>query len=71
MMAKRKEKTQRAGDKADVVEKKGEREEAEGNEDECRCKEMSEKTFTGLLKVAVDDLAFWKKGKRRKVGKDA
>ncbi|MDA8106219.1 MAG: hypothetical protein M0Z71_12680 [Nitrospiraceae bacterium] len=31
--------------------------------DDCRCKEMSKKTPRELLKVAIDDLSFWKKKK--------
>jgi len=35
--------------------------EAQG--EDCRCKEMSKKTPRELLKVAIDDLSFWKKKK--------
>jgi hypothetical protein len=33
----------------------------EGGEDSCRCKEVAKKTPKELLKVAIDDLSFWKK----------
>ncbi len=29
----------------------------------CRCKEVSKKKLPDLIKMAVDDLAFWKKKK--------
>ena len=32
-------------------------------EDECRCKEGTGKTIPQLLKIAFNDLAFWKKAK--------
>lgn len=36
-----------------------------GHEDgeSCRCKEVSKKSISELLKVAVSDLSFWKKTK--------
>jgi hypothetical protein len=39
--------------------------EAPGQHDEesCRCKEVSQKSISQLLKVAVSDLSFWKKKK--------
>ncbi len=36
---------------------------AQGEGEDCRCKEMSKKTPRELLKVAIDDLSFWKKKK--------
>ena len=33
------------------------------DEESCRCKEISKKSIPELLKVAVTDLSFWKKGK--------
>lgn len=33
------------------------------DEESCRCKEISRKSIPELLKVAVTDLSFWKKGK--------
>jgi hypothetical protein len=35
----------------------------QGEEDACRCEEMSKKTPRELLKVMVGDLSFWKKKK--------
>ena len=35
----------------------------EQSEEDCRCKEVSKKTLPELLKVVIDDLAFWKKGR--------
>jgi hypothetical protein len=37
---------------------------AEG--EECRCKEAPGKTLPQLLKVMIEDLAFWKKGKKER-----
>jgi hypothetical protein len=34
-----------------------------GDEESCRCKEASRKSFPELLKVVISDLSFWKKGK--------
>ena len=34
-----------------------------GEEDDCRCKEISRKTPGELLKVMIGDLSFWKKKK--------
>lgn len=31
------------------------------SEDDCRCKEAKEKTIPELLKIMLQDLAFWKK----------
>ena len=31
------------------------------SEGECRCKEVSKKTLPEMIKLMVDDLAFWKK----------
>jgi hypothetical protein len=33
-------------------------------EDGCRCKEVSRKSLPELLKLLINDLAFWKKTKR-------
>lgn len=35
-------------------------------ESNCRCKEVSKKTFPELLRLMIKDLAFWKKVKERK-----
>ncbi len=47
--------------KTSPVKKKAGGETGMDSEDACRCKEVSEKSFPGLLKVMVKDLAFWKK----------
>jgi hypothetical protein len=44
--------------------KKTKRGELEGGEKSCRCMEVAEKTPTELLKLAADDLFFWKKRRR-------
>ncbi len=36
----------------------------EGGEEACRCREVAEKTPKELLKLAIDDLSFWKKIKK-------
>jgi hypothetical protein len=33
-------------------------------EDDCRCKEVSKKSMPELIKLMLDDLAFWKKRER-------
>ena len=38
----------------------------ERSEDDCRCKEVSKKTVPELLKIMIDDLAFWKKSRIKK-----
>jgi hypothetical protein len=44
--------------------KKGESPKAAiGEDDDCRCKEMSRKTPRELLKVMIGDLSLWKKKK--------
>lgn len=50
------------GKTSPVREKAGE-ETGPGNEDACRCKEVSRKSFPELLKVMIKDLAFWKREK--------
>jgi hypothetical protein len=35
-----------------------------GKDDDCRCKEVSEKTPRQLLGIMFNDLAFWKKLKK-------
>jgi len=35
-----------------------------GKDDACRCKETSQMTPRELLKLMLNDLAFWKKNKR-------
>ncbi len=37
----------------------------EGNES-CRCKEVSKKSPREMLKLMIDDMSFWKKGKGQK-----
>jgi hypothetical protein len=56
-------------ERADVVSKKAMRKKPkpgvpEGDEESCRCKEVAKKTPKELLKVAIDDLSFWKKTKK-------
>ena len=36
-----------------------------GKDDACRCKETSQMTPRELLKLMMNDLAFWKKEKKR------
>jgi len=47
-------------------EKPGEQETGEGDERVCRCKEVSKKTFSEMLKLMLRDLIFWKKTKEHK-----
>lgn len=42
-------------------EKPAEREAGDVGEDSCRCKEVSKKTIPQMLKLMLNDLAFWKK----------
>jgi hypothetical protein len=46
-----------------LPQKKGGRNEPEGGKESCRCKEVAKKTPKELLKLAVEDLVFWKKKK--------
>jgi len=34
--------------------------------DDCRCKEVSEKTFPEMFRLMINDLSFWKKTKGQK-----
>lgn len=36
------------------------------SDDNCRCKEVSEKRFTEMLRLMLNDLAFWKKDRPRR-----
>ncbi|MBI4688936.1 MAG: hypothetical protein HY754_01480 [Nitrospirae bacterium] len=45
------------------VKKEKEGEHESGSEDACRCKEVSKKSFSELLKLMLGDLAFWGKKK--------
>ncbi len=36
----------------------------EAGEETCRCREVAEKTPKELLKLAIEDLSFWKKIKK-------
>jgi len=38
----------------------------EENEENCRCKEVAKKTPREMLRLMIDDMAFWKKAKRQK-----
>jgi hypothetical protein len=44
--------------------KETKRSRTEAAEDSCRCKEVAKKTPKELLKVAIDDLSFWKRTKK-------
>jgi hypothetical protein len=48
------------------LEKKKRRQQGGEDSEDCRCKEVSKKTFPQLLKVMIGDLAFWKKAKEPK-----
>jgi hypothetical protein len=47
-----------------VEEKPLKKEHSDKAEDSCRCKDVSKKSFTELLKLMVSDLVFWRKTKR-------
>ncbi len=34
--------------------------------DDCRCREVSEKTLPEMFRLMIKDLSFWKKAKREK-----
>jgi len=38
----------------------------EGNEESCRCKEVAKKTPREMLRLMINDMAFWKKNKEQK-----
>jgi hypothetical protein len=46
-------------------EEKHEEQKVQAEGEECRCKEAPRKTIPQLLKVMLEDLAFWKKGKKK------
>jgi hypothetical protein len=39
-------------------------EKAEAEKQECRCEEARGKTFSGMLRLVLEDLAFWRKRKK-------
>jgi len=43
-----------------------ERRATDSPEDNCRCKEVSEKTFPEMFRLMISDLSFWKKTKGKK-----
>jgi CRISPR/Cas system-associated protein endoribonuclease Cas2 len=43
-----------------------ERKPTDSPEGNCRCSEVSEKTFPEMFKLMISDLSFWKKTKREK-----
>jgi len=43
-----------------------EREKGKSADEDCRCKEVSEKTFPDMFRLMIRDLSFWKKTKKRK-----
>lgn len=51
------------GHEKNPVNKKESAREAMRGEEDCRCKEMSQKKPRELLKVMIGDLSFWKKKK--------
>ena len=40
-----------------------------GSETFCRCKDVSKKTLSEMLRLMISDLAFWRRPKRRNVYK--
>ena len=61
-MAKQRQGTKGPG-KGPVKKREAGKPAAQGEGEDCRCKEMSKKTPRELFKVAIDDLSFWKKKK--------
>jgi hypothetical protein len=49
------------GKSSEEREKPTEKDEVDISEDSCRCKEVSKKTIPEMLKLMLNDLAFWKK----------
>ena len=43
-----------------------ERKPIDSPDDNCRCKEVSEKTFPEMFKLMISDLSFWKKTNGKK-----
>jgi len=42
-----------------------EREKGKSADEDCRCKEVSEKTFPDMFRLMIRDLSFWRKTKKR------
>lgn len=51
------------GDKVGNEERPGPEAAGLKDEESCRCKDVSKKSMSELLKVAISDLSFWKKSK--------
>jgi hypothetical protein len=49
------------GRKSEAEEKRSGGKSGKGSEEECRCEEVSKKTFPELIKLMLRDLVFWKK----------
>lgn len=64
MVARHKETGHPAGGQANKKEP-AETQAGAGKDDACRCKETSQMTPRELLKLMLNDLAFWKKEKKR------
>jgi hypothetical protein len=60
------QKTAGSGDSHPKKDISGKKVAEQGSDNDCRCKEVSEKTFTGMLRLMLNDLTFWKRDKRRK-----
>jgi hypothetical protein len=56
---------QSAGSEKEPLQKRkfSEQEAKEGTEESCRCKEVAKKTPFEMLRLMINDLAFWKKQK--------
>jgi hypothetical protein len=65
----RQQSRQKAGGSGNTPQEKDDAEKRsseKGSDESCRCKEVSEKTFTGMLRLMLNDLAFWKRDKQRR-----
>jgi len=51
-------------DKLNIKDSDENRHSEAGNEEICRCKEVSKMTPRELMQLMIDDLAFWKKGEK-------
>lgn len=63
-MKKHREKTVHSDTKHSGNEKRLAKESAAGHDDDCRCKEVSKKTVPEMIRLMLNDLAFWKKEKK-------
>lgn len=69
-MTKYKEPSAGSGKEIVKEEKISEQKVNEGNEESCRCKEVAKKTPREMLRLMINDMAFWKKQKGNDQGKD-